>query len=538
MASSANQYIRDVLHHTDPPPPIAARFFYSSPIPIDDPLAPLPPYTSASNATLKQEPKPFSVYDNTALDKAWNELRRKILQYREAQGEKDAQDVRDASRTRPRAGSSVVRERRQASSSREVTPKTRTGKAASSSLGQGDGFPQDESLNEASKALAGATELSASPDTTGTPFIRAPSRKKLDPSPLQRFDERSARPEIRKHDTYAWDDDSHLADRSPAPEPKKLKSDTPTANVAVGVSRLHQVEMPDLQMTPIYWAPVNDTAQVIRGTWFYQDTMLPVETDVANMLEAGYIDLQCWTETWKDELDSAVEVGAAGEAKIVHKLWPEKAPMKATDSTDSRPPSRQGPVHVGEDNLVRAAAANLFSGQPETPEQQRERAVEAATDIIDISTGPGGSDNKAVGLSNWGRAGVVRTYATCGVIYANDREAKILKPTLMPSAYYGRRPLANYIRKGHKIGIPVVRGFDQAIWDKLHPPKPNAKKSQGQQGISTSGPNAKKRSQIDPELANSERPVVSELVLVIHGKWQKRSIASEVLILVQALGRS
>jgi hypothetical protein len=273
--------------------------------------------------------------------------------------------------------------------------------------------------------------------------------------------------------------------------------------------------MPDLIMTPIYWAPVNDTAQVIRGTWFYQDTMLPVETHVANMLEAGYIDLQCWTETWKDELDSAVEVGAAGEMKIVHKLWPEKLPMKATDS---RPPSRQAPVNVGEDNLVRAAAANLFSGQTETIEQQRERAVEAATDIIDISTGPGGSDNKAVGVSNWGQAGVVRTYATCGVIYANEREAKILKPSLLPSAYYGRRPLANYIRKGHKIGIPVVRGFDQAIWDRLHPSKTSAKKTQAQHGVSTSGANAKKRSQNDPELQHSERPQVSELVLVIHGE--------------------
>jgi hypothetical protein len=273
--------------------------------------------------------------------------------------------------------------------------------------------------------------------------------------------------------------------------------------------------MPDLQMTPIYWAPVNDTAQVIRATWFYQDTMLPVETSVANMLEAGYIDLQCWTETWQDELRSAVEVGAAGEMKIVHKLWPEKLPMKATDS---RPPSRQASVTVGEDNLVRAAAANLFSGQPETPEQQRDRAVEAATDIIDISTGPGGPDNKAVGVSKWGRAGAVRVYATCGVIYANEREAKILKPTLLPSAYYGRRPLANYIRKGRSIGIPVVRGFDQAIWDKLHPPKTSAKKTQAEHGVSTSGANAKQRSQNDPDLANSERPQVSELVLVIHGK--------------------
>jgi hypothetical protein len=43
--------------------------------------------------------------------------------------------------------------------------------------------------------------------------------------------------------------------------------------------------MPDLKMEPIYWAPVGDIADVVRGTWFYKDTMLPVETPVANMLE-------------------------------------------------------------------------------------------------------------------------------------------------------------------------------------------------------------------------------------------------------------
>lgn len=77
-------------------------------------------------------------------------------------------------------------------------------------------------------------------------------------------------------------------------------------------------------MEPIYWPPVNDTASVVRGTWFYAENMLPVEVDVANMLESGYIQMQPWTETWKDELNSAVEVGAVGEEKILHKLWPEK----------------------------------------------------------------------------------------------------------------------------------------------------------------------------------------------------------------------
>jgi hypothetical protein len=111
---------------------------------------------------------------------------------------------------------------------------------------------------------------------------------------------------VKTKDTYEWDDISHLVDRSPATDehPVPVEIGAPSVKIAVGVSRLHQVEMPNLQMTPIYWTPVHDEAIVVRSTWFYQDTMLPVETEVANMLEAGYVDLQVWTETWKDELNS------------------------------------------------------------------------------------------------------------------------------------------------------------------------------------------------------------------------------------------
>ena len=61
--------------------------------------------------------------------------------------------------------------------------------------------------------------------------------------------------------------------------------------------------------------------------------MLPVEVEVANMLEAGYVALRPWTMTWKDELDSAIAVGAEGEMKVLHKLWPDKR----KDVSGSRP---------------------------------------------------------------------------------------------------------------------------------------------------------------------------------------------------------
>lgn len=43
-----------------------------------------------------------------------------------------------------------------------------------------------------------------------------------------------------------------------------------SVEVPVGISRLHMVSLPVLQMKPIYWSPVNDIATVLRATWFYR----------------------------------------------------------------------------------------------------------------------------------------------------------------------------------------------------------------------------------------------------------------------------
>ena len=43
-----------------------------------------------------------------------------------------------------------------------------------------------------------------------------------------------------------------------------------SVDVPVGVSRLHKVSLPSLQMKPIYWSPVNDVVTVLRATWFYR----------------------------------------------------------------------------------------------------------------------------------------------------------------------------------------------------------------------------------------------------------------------------
>lgn len=51
---------------------------------------------------------------------------------------------------------------------------------------------------------------------------------------------------------------------------KEVERKPDAAEVAVGVSRLHMVSLPMLQMKPIYWSPVNDVAVVMRATWFYR----------------------------------------------------------------------------------------------------------------------------------------------------------------------------------------------------------------------------------------------------------------------------
>jgi hypothetical protein len=63
------------LYALSTPPEIRSHFFYVSSLPIDDPLAPLPPPTSGqASEDERLPPKPFSARDNLALEKAWREL--------------------------------------------------------------------------------------------------------------------------------------------------------------------------------------------------------------------------------------------------------------------------------------------------------------------------------------------------------------------------------------------------------------------------------------------------------------------------------
>lgn len=257
--------------------------------------------------------------------------------------------------------------------------------------------------------------------------------------------------------------------------------------VSVGVSKLHEVSLPVLQMKPIYWSPVNDIAIVSRSTWFYRDTMVPLDPRIANQLEAGYRELRAFSQEWQEELRCAVEVGPLGEEKVSHPLWPEE-----TAPLDSKP---QGPgASIASDPFC---AARCFRG-----EAAAEGTLEPVGAIKD-----GSHETPAQG----------RSYPSHHVLYRNDRAAFLLKPSLKPSAYYGRRPLQK-IMKGLTVGIPVIRGFDRDSWVQLHEKKKqaHARDPQKSAGAEASTPGSCPGCKVE-----EDRGQVTDLVLVAHGIGQK-----------------
>ncbi|GKZ36677.1 hypothetical protein AbraIFM66950_007852, partial [Aspergillus brasiliensis] len=340
---------------------------------------------------------------------------------------------------------------------------------------------------------------------SGSPFARAPISPRH--SPLGRSVE-----SISSKD----ENQESLIDppAQPAPKPSGLRTtirqsspdetdgetgepnlvEEPRHKVPVGASRLHLVELPSLKMKPIYWSPLHDISSVFRATWFYKNTMLPVETELANRLEDGYNYLKPWTETWQDELNSCVENGADAEMKIVHKLWPKE--------NTTRPPT-----------AVPAPGSETPNSAARLSNEDKRKGKE----IMPLEL------NRAAGSTS-AQSDTVKPFLNSSVIYADARNAQILRPSLLPSVSRGRKPLSA-IRKGRQIGIPVIRGFSRRLWDRLHPSKPspvdvrNYLRSTQSRAMSTTS-----HEPICYACAIEElRPAPTDLVLVIHGIGQKLS---------------
>ncbi|KAI0876338.1 DDHD domain-containing protein [Hypoxylon argillaceum] len=261
-------------------------------------------------------------------------------------------------------------------------------------------------------------------------------------------------------------------------------------DVLVGVSRLHEVTLPALQMKPIYWSPVNDIATVLRATWFYRDDMRPVDPSVANQLEAGYRELKPHTETWSDELRCAVEVGPLGEEKVSHPLWP-----KTPDPSS---------------NKIEGITVPLLSSDPFCAARCFHGEVAAEGTLI-----PSANEDNSSPLQTQ------KKFEQYHVIYKDEKTAFLLKPSLKPSAYYGRRPVAKIVR-GMTIGIPVVRGFDYEVWKSKHQKRRTQQQiiSQGQP-LPANGHGSNRNETCLACKAEKDRNQVTDLVFVIHGIGQK-----------------
>jgi hypothetical protein len=182
--------------------------------------------------------------------------------------------------------------------------------------------------------------------TTGLPFIKFPSpnvhsRPPVSDAPAH-DDRESKKPEAEHVGNHPVDQCRSQERGSMETETVeipvcKAQKNSKVADIPVGISRLHLVKLPALQMQPIYWSPINDVATVTRGTWFYKDSMCPIEPIVANQLEMGYRELRPWSQTWNDELNSAMEVGAAGEEKIAHRLWPDENKISGSYKKNEHP---------------------------------------------------------------------------------------------------------------------------------------------------------------------------------------------------------
>ena len=222
---------------------------------------------------------------------------------------------------------------------------------------------------------------------------------------------------------------------------------------------------------------------------------MPIESDLANRIEEGYEYIRPWTVEYVEELNSCMEVGPEAELQLIYKLGQD---LPAADQ--SRPTTGKSGR-----SLLGIAAGEL--GSEETRLQQAVVAAKLA-------------ENKSAGVLD-GVTSSHKDLADASVIYANGRDAQILRPSQLPSVSRGRKPLAN-IRKGKAVGIPIIRGFDMKAWEKLHPPSNEAAAVIHARKMAHE---IKKASTIDPipqlpciacESAD-ERPKPTDLVLVIHG---------------------
>ena len=363
-------------------PELKTQFFHCSRQPIDESLS-TTPYTA--------EPiiRPFSAYDNERLQAKWQTL----LEYRaEEQVDKSGDNIPESRKTAPVPIATVT----SAKSRRSVLV------AESANSDKGLDFavsteftPRDDSTTGLQELEDRHRRISRVPHsmnfaTTPETVIRGRASELVEDAS---FSTRPGSTDSRIRDPHPSQRASH-SDSRPKMVPRlSTVIGFPKTETVVGVSCLHVVAFPDMNIKPIYWEQSIDIAPVMLGTWFYQASMEPVETPIANLLEKGYQYMKPWTDTYQDEIASCLAVGPEAESHLVHYMVQEIKDADAQTQLDH--------------------------------------------DVLKIER-----QFKARGyLKKTPRAELLQKHSTCGVIYADRKSAQILRPNQLPSTSRGRRPL-------------------------------------------------------------------------------------------------
>ena len=222
---------------------------------------------------------------------------------------------------------------------------------------------------------------------------------------------------------------------------------------------------------------------------------MPIESELANRIEEGYEYIRPWTPEYVEELNSCMEVGPEAELRLLYKLRPDTPPADQT-----RPATGKS-----SQSLLGISTRELGSD---------EQRLQQAAVVAEMT------ENKSAGILD-GFTSSHKELTDASIIYANSRDAQILRSSQIPSVSRGRKPLGN-IRKGKAVGIPVVRGFDMKAWERLHPP---TKRTTAVMQAKKVAQEIKKAGTISPVPQPSciacesadERPKPTDLVLVIHG---------------------
>ena len=551
---------------SEDPPKIRAHFFYSSALPIDDPLSPVPSLSnSKSVGPSRVPPKAFSLLDNIALEEAWQKY-----QERQAGDKADQRQHESVERSHEQLsrydesarefekaiaseeGVGSVREQAGSGNSRDATgPSFSTGDSKAEVTEEysyhsgASALPitnnqrqalqasrpnqrrtnaiesQHSSLGETipsgsqQKRISQELNYGSSPsqrNTSGTPFARARTRLEVPKSStqssfvLEGYD--GSNEAVRPSTSRASDKvglSQHHRHNSSVPS-NMAKSTT----IPVGISRLHFVQIPELQMGPIYWDPVHDVSSVVRGTWFYKDTLTPVEPNLANQIEEGYEYIKPWTVAYDYELKSCIDVGPEAELKVCQRIWLGDI----SEASSSRPATAK-------------SKQSLLDSKPEDlslREKHWQRAIREAKHPDNRSAGFLASQQ----LDECGEP--LPVHSKDYIIFLNSCDAQILRPNQLPSVARSRRPLES-IRKGRKIGIPIIRGFDHKASEKMHMTTNRQqaafKTRRGPEILRTLSAATNRQKYCAACLIEGERPISTDLVLVVHGIGQKLSEKNE-----------